>query len=62
MTEAFLFSAAPIDSATQEDEFRTTDGKRWYGLDWEDEEDLDDDAPPWAKIAQWRRRLGREGD
>ncbi|QEH39134.1 WD domain, G-beta repeat [Aquisphaera giovannonii] len=56
MTEAFLRTFQPIDSAAPEEQFRTTDGRRWYNLETIGEEELDDDAPPWAQIARWMRR------
>jgi WD40 repeat protein len=56
MTEAFLEMFKPIDSTASEAHFRTTDGKRWYDFETIGEEDLDDNAPPWAWIAKLMRR------
>jgi WD40 repeat protein len=59
MTEAFLNAFEPIDAMAAEARFRTTDGKRWYDLETIGEEELDEDAPPWARIAGWMRQQNR---
>ena len=55
VTRAFLDNYKLIDSMASDDQFRTTDGKRWYDFETIDEDELDADAPPWAQIAKWRR-------
>jgi WD40 repeat protein len=59
VTQAFLDKYKPIDSMASEDQFRTTDGKRWYDFETIDEDELDDDAPPWAQLAKWSRERER---
>jgi hypothetical protein len=59
MTQAFLDKNKPTDSMAAHDEFRTTDGKRWYDFETIDEDELDDDAPAWAQLAKWRRERER---
>ena len=60
MTAAFLEMCRPIDSMASDDGFRTTDGKRWYDFDAIDEEELEEDAPPWAHIAKWSRQWKKD--
>ena len=52
ITAAFLEAYHPIDPMTPENGFRITDGKRWYDLETIGEDDLEEDAPPWAQIAK----------
>jgi WD40 repeat protein len=56
VTQAFLDTMKPIDSLAADDDFRTTDGKRWYDFENHDEQELDD-APAWAQLEKWRRTL-----
>lgn len=58
MTEAFLDVFRPIDSMAPEDQFCTTDGRRWYDAETIGHGELDEDAPAWAQI--WK--LMRRGD
>jgi hypothetical protein len=46
----------PIDSAAADDQFRITDGERWYDMNSIGDEDLDEDAPPGPRL-----RTGRAG-
>lgn len=61
ITEAFLRMYEPINSTASEDQFRTTDGKRWYDFETIGAEDIGEDAPPWAQIANWMSRKDRPG-
>jgi WD40 repeat protein len=60
MTERFLQMFQPIDPTAPEEQFRLTDGKRWYDLATIGDEELDDDAPPWAQIAKIMHEKRRE--
>ncbi len=61
ITAAFLEAYSPIDPRTPEDGFRTTDGNRWYNFETIGEQELDDDAPPWAQIAKSLSQYKKKG-
>jgi len=61
ITNTFCKNYKPVESMAPQSEFRTTDGKRWYHWDAMRDAELDDDAPPWAHIAQ-RASWFREGN
>jgi WD40 repeat protein len=52
ITAEFLETYRPIDIKDPGARLRTTDGKRWYDFETIGEDDLDDEAPPWAQIAK----------
>ena len=62
ITAAFLEAYHPIDPMTPENGFRITDGKRWYDPETIGEDELEEDAPPWAQIARLTSLWSRDAE